>query len=523
MTDPVPGAWRRLSLISRDGTLTGLKEENLIARLDEFGIPRHQFGVARLLYSWKRARVPPDVALALWLLRQQQQSDGCIYRSADAPVEEAGPAIRYVQLAVAAGETMQTDPALEAAARWLVDRQLPDGSIPAIVDSGCGEAGSTARALRVLGQLDEPWLVEPLERMRMYLERTAVAQPVGVAWSYSTEERTAVTGATSLAVLALIEDGCRGPAVIEGLRFLLAVQSRGGGWPEVPGFPPTIHNTFNVVRALHAGQAADLLNDDPSPSLKAACQWFLPAVRRAPRSTLDQAYALRLAAELNLLGIKRIERLALRLTKRHRQALSITADLYAETEIAAVALLECSQRVDASAVPEQSSSWRWRWVLPALPPPFLCRHRYFYEALYSAIKARWWIRTVDALADASVVEGTAGLLLGTIAALGIVDDRLTAAFTVVQADARSVLAAATVGLLLLLWFGVKLTARRAVAGAVWVSVGALLLTLAITWILPSPAPTPTALLPVIGLRWLIIDAVAFTADRSGLLERLIPR
>ena len=206
------------------------------------------------------------------------------------------------------------------------------------------------------------------------------------------------------------------------------------------------------------------------------------------------------------------------MAKRHRQALSVTADLYAETEIAAVALLECSHRLDASAAPGRSDSWGWRWVLPALPPPFLCRQRYFYEALYSAIKARWWIRTVDALADASVVEGTAGLLLGTIAALGIVDDRLSAAFTVTQLDARGVLAAATGGLLLLLWLGVKLTARRAVTGTVWVSVGALLLALAITWILPSPAPTPAALLPVIGLRWLIIDAVAFTADRSGLLR-----
>jgi squalene cyclase len=183
ISSPVPGIWRRLSLISRDGSINGLRDEQLVGQLEELGIPRHQLGLAHLLQSWQRAHIPPDAALALWLLREQHKMYGCLYRKASLPIEESSPAIRYIQLATDAGETLQTDPTLRDVTQWLLDRQLPDGSIPLIVSAGYGETGQTARSLRALGRLGDPSLVERVRRMREYLLNSAISQPAGVAWS----------------------------------------------------------------------------------------------------------------------------------------------------------------------------------------------------------------------------------------------------------------------------------------------------------------------------------------------------
>jgi Prenyltransferase and squalene oxidase repeat len=521
ISSPIPGIWRRLTLLSRDGSINGLRDEQVVGQLEELGIPRHQLGLAHLLHSWQQARIPPDVALALWLLREQHKKYGCLYRKASMPVEESSPAIRYIQLATDAGETLQTDPTLRGVTQWLLDRQLPDGSIPLIVSAGHGETGQTARSLRALGRLSDPSLVEPVRRMREYLLGSATPQPVGVAWSYSTLDTTVVTGSTSLAVTALIDNGVRAEPITEGLRYLLAAQDERGGWAEVPGYTPTIHNTFNAVRALRAGQAAGLLPEPAGPRLERARRWYRKAVRRTPRSTLDLAFAVRLAAELDLLHTPRVERLARHLIRRRRQILSPTADMYAETEIAAIALLESSRRLDNA--PADHPRWPWRFNLPTLPPPFLCPDAYLYELLYSAFKARWWIRTVDALVGAALLDHATGLLLGTIATLGIIGDSVTGALTTSRADLRGILTVTLTAALLLLWFGIKATTRSSAWHGLSTSIGSLAAAATLTWILPAPAPFFPATLTLIGLRWLVTDIVAYTANTSGLLDRLLPK
>ena len=258
LSSPVPGIWRRLSLISSDGSINGLDADCLVGQLEELGIPRHQLGLVHLLQSWQRARVPPDVAFALWLLRDQEEEQGCLYRKAAIPVEESSPAIRYIQLAAEVGERRDTDPTLHRVVAWLLDRQLSDGSIPLIISVGHGETGQTSRSLRVLSRLSDPSLDEHLHAMCSYLRDSVIKQPIGHAWSYSRLDRTVVTGSTSLAVLALLERGAHDETVTEGLRYLLAAQDVSGGWAEVPGYRPTIHNTHDAVRAIRAGQAAGL-------------------------------------------------------------------------------------------------------------------------------------------------------------------------------------------------------------------------------------------------------------------------
>jgi hypothetical protein len=522
LSAPVPGMWRRIGLISDDGTLQGLDDDLLVGQLEEMGIPRHQLGFARVLQSWQRARVPPDIAFALWLLRQQHEACGCLYRRTDIRIEESSPAIRYTQLAGDAGESPDTDPTLHQVIDWLLDRQLPDGSIPLVVAAGHGETGQTARTLRALDRLPGDVAQAECGRMAHYLLTSSRPQEAGVAWSYSDAEETVVTGSTSLTVVALVERGCRDDIVRQALDYLLAAQDSEGGWAEVPGYRATVHNTFNVVRALHAAQAADVLDDDPGPCLDAAHRWFDAAIdRSAPRSTLDLAFSLRLAVQFDMLHDDRVESLARRLAHRRRKTLHANADLYAETEIAAIALLECSRQLDAR--PGGEDAWPWRWDLPVVSPPFLASEGYFYELLYGALDKRWWVRFVDRLLAGNVLERTAGLLFGTIAALGVVTDGVVAAFTLSRFDAPHLAALAVVVVLVAAWIGVKAAARSLAVGSAWATVAAVGVAAVLTWILAGPTPLVPDLLPVVAVRWLVVDAVAFTADRTGVLERLLPK
>jgi hypothetical protein len=521
LSSPVPGIWRRLSLISTDGSIMGLDGDRLVGQLEELGIPRNQLGLVHLLQSWQRARVPPDVAFALWLLRAQEEEQGCLYRKAAIPVEESSPAIRYIQLAVEVGERRDTDPTLDRIVTWLLDRQLPDGSIPLIVSVGHGETGQTSRSLRVLSRLSDPSLDERLHAMCSYLRNSVMKQPIGHAWSYSRLDRTVVTGSTSLAVLALIERGAQDETVADGLRYLLAAQDISGGWAEVPGHRPTIHNTHNAVRAIRAGQAAGLRIEQVESSLDRARQWFLMMVgHHTPRSTLELSFAVRLGVELDLLCHERIEELARQLTQRRHVTLSAQADMYAETEISAIALIECSRKLDK--LPDPPRSWEWRWQLPAVPPPFLARGTYLYELLYSIIKKRWWLRAVDMIVEAKVIERVAALLLGTITALGLIDDQIIRALSS-RGDVRADLTIVIVGTLLLLWLGVKITALSSASQAVYTSIGSLCAAILLTWMLFTVGLTFVDIVSITGLRWLVIDVVAYAADSSGLLDRLIPK
>ncbi|WP_158842633.1 prenyltransferase/squalene oxidase repeat-containing protein [Saccharothrix deserti] len=521
---PVPGAWRRLTLIANTNSLAELAEEQVVGRLEELGIPRHHYGLARAVQSWKRALVPPDVALALWLLRECLPAADAWSRRFGMRAEDTGAAIRYIQLSLAAGESSDTDPILLDAAKWLVSTQLADGSIPANLGFGFGEAGTTARVLRLLNRLDEPSLDPALQGMYRYLTEHALRLPNGVGWAYSKVERTVVTGATSHVVLALLENHSSDPLIVEAVRFLLAVQDPSGGWSEVPGFPPTIHNTFNVVRVIKAAKRSGLVEaavaDD---ALAAAVKWFSGRMRNQHRirDIAETAFALRLAAELDLLHVKKVELAALRLLQRRRHWLNQSADLYAETEIVALALLECSRALDGSD--QLCASWTWRWALPALPPPFLSNGNYLHDLLYSVMRTRWWVRAVDRFVSTSLVERFLGLLLGTIAALGIVDDYVTSVFVGLQKDARGIVTISVITLLLLTWITVKVSWSSSVLRALRNSVGPLGVAGLLTWIFYAPAPFFPPLLAFIGLRWLIIDIVAFTTNSSGLFDRMLSR
>ena len=255
--------------------------------------------------------------------------------------------------------------------------------------------------------------------------------------------------------------------------------------------------------------------------LDRARQWFLMTVRHhTPRSIIELSFAVRLGVELDLLQHERVEELARQLTRRRQQTLSPRADMYAETEISAIALIECSRRLDK--LPDVPRSWEWRWQLPNVPPPFLARGTYLYELLYGVVKKRWWLRAVDAIVEAKIIERVAALLLGTITALGIVNDQVVSALSS-RGGVRADLTIVIVGILLFLWLGVKTTALSSALLAAYTSIGSLVVAILLTWMLFTPGLPLAAVVSITGLRWLVIDVVAYAADSSGLLDRLIPK
>jgi len=70
---------------------------------------------------------------------------------------------------------------------------------------------------------------------------------------------------------------------------------------------------------------------------------------------------------------------------------------------------------------------------------------------------------------------------------------------------------------------VKTTALSSALLAAYTSIGSLVVAILLTWMLFTAGLPPAAVVSITGLRWLVIDVVAYAADSSGLLDRLIPK
>src|SRR5262249_14110673 len=148
---------------------------------------------------------------------------------------------------------------------------------------------------------------------------------------------------------------------------------------------------------------------------------------------------------------------------------------------------------------------------------------HLYELLYGLMRSRRWIRAVDWLVNSAAVDKAAGLLLGTIAALGFVDDYVTASMTNLGSGAMGTTTVALLAAASALWLSIKSCAYSSLLRAVRASVGSVIATSVLTWILYSPTPLYPSDIVLVALRWLVIDIIAHTADASGLLNRMISR
>ncbi|MCU1457881.1 MAG: hypothetical protein JWL73_1973 [Actinomycetia bacterium] len=513
-----PGLWMRVRAASADGLLSGL--EHGAVRLEAYGLQRDQECVSAL-YGWYRERVPVQAAFCLWYLRDAQDRSGALCRSRTQPVSETNPVARFLHFARLVGEDCGSDMSVKRAAQWLVDVQLADGSMPTAPSDGNGEAGTTARAARALHGLG-PTFDDAVERMWGSLARTARPSGPGVAWSAGVGQVVPASGATGLAALALLDAGdeFRNVAAAAG-RWLVAAQREDGGWSELESGESTSHNAFNALRALYALRRAGALDQETlDECARRASSWMdthwdALGVGRV----MDVAFTLRLAAMLGRVDTRTAD-LARRLAERATEALDRTSDAY-DTEVLGLALVEWSRCAD-----ERGAEAEWRWRLPRLLPPFVRNGNEIYDVFYLVSEAPWWRRGIDWAVRRNLVESFGGRVLGVVAALAIIDDRVARYLSASGHIVVSIILIAAIVVSAAAW-----TAMRCIAAARWSGViASLVISVALGWLVAdttlsgnnAAAGSVVGRIALVVLTTLIVDAVSYTADRSGLIARFLP-
>lgn len=511
----------------------------MYAGLESVGLPRHHLGLIWTVQSWYTRQIAPDVAFSLWLLREAMHDDGALPHRLGAAREDVGPAIRYVELAWLLGERLDTDPELRKATKWVISQEQSTGGIPPSLEFPIGETGTTARALRALNLLSTDPVASDSEDVRKSLQdeitsarrcaealvahiKSTVRRADGDSgWSYTTADPGLIVGATSLAALALAESEPAWPRLRDVFEFLIRAQRSDGGWSEIPGGPSsTIHNSFNALRAIKKGHDVGIVDDSEWSSVRRrAASWFRQQRHWYGRNSIsDAAFAVRLAAQLDLVDGSSGQRLVRSLTSRRSRYLSRESDLYWETALVALALEESSRKLTS---PSQLHDWDWLYRLPRIAPPFLTDSSYMYELLYVVVPKRSWFRTVDWFIGFGLIDRAVGLSLGAVVASGLVSQPITDLFTVENYGPRQMVALSIVIFGLLLWTGVKASARLSLWRALRGSVGSALIAVLLVWLVFGLSPFLPTSLALAGLLWLIIDMVAYTADSSGLLDRLL--
>lgn len=517
-----PGLWARVHRASADGGIAGLHDGE--SQLEQHGLHRDQSFVSTL-YDWYEARVPVPTAFCLWYLRDAQQASGAITRSRAAPLIETNPVLRFLHLARLLGEDHHSDPAVASAAAWVLSVQLDDGSLPATPADQEGEMGTTARGARALHGLGGAF-DDAAERMRDALAARARPASAGMSWGAGTghRQRAAASGATALAGLALADGGARHTDLARAAgAWLIDSQGSDGGWAEVAGGRSTSHNTFNALRTLDALARKGLADPDVLVDVRASAATWVE--RRwddlEEGRVMDLGFAVRLVA-LTHPGDPRGEGLVLRLAGRANEALDVGSDAY-DTEVLGIAVLEWSRRADEVGVDAE-----WRWQLPRILPPFArSGGTDLYDVLYLLNRGDRWQGAVDHLVRSNLVEALGGRILGAVAALAIVDERTP------QYLAGSGHAALAVALVVLVigstaaWATMRLLAssrrlRVVRTMATSAAMGWVVADMSFTSMGTGPVNPAIVRIAATMLAALVVDAVSYTADRSGFIGRFLP-
>lgn len=523
-----PGLWAHVRAASDDGGLPGLDGRD--GDLESHGLHRDQAFVTDLV-DWYRAGVPVTVAFCLWYLRRVQDVDGAVCRSRIDPVVETNPVVRFIHLARLVGEDDRSDPAVELAANWVVEHQLADGSLPTTPVERDGEAGTTARAARALHGLG-PKHHLAVERMWAALAAGADRQGDLASWGAGTGRRraTAATGATGLAVVALVDAGPEHHDLLRAAgRWLLAAQQDDGGWAELLGGPSTSHNTFNALRAVLALARHGLIDGADSGDAQRGVRRWVDGKGDSllDGRAMDAGFGVRLLALLGRTD-RRAEELARRFAGRASEVLGPASDAY-DTEVVGLALLEWSRVADGEVAAAGSATVAapWRWELPRLLPPFARGGNDLYDVLYQLRDSTRWRSAIDRVVRRNLVEAAGGRILGVVGALAIVDER-SARYLAGQGNtAVAVLLVVAVVAAAAAWVAMRLLAATARARvlrslATSVALGALVADMDLLGI-PAGALDPVVVrLGLTTLTALVVDVVSYTADRSGLVARFLP-
>lgn len=301
-----------------------------------------------------------------------------------------------------------------------------------------------------------------------------------------------------------------------------ATAGRARGWAEITGGASTSHNTFNALRALEALCAHGLLDEDDFEQARTGVRRWLDTNWRSlgAARVIDAGFAVRLVALVDRTD-ERASELVEHLASRANEALDAASDAY-DTEVLALALLEWSRCADRAGV-EAS----WRWALPRLLPPFARGGTDLYDVLYQLHSGRRWRTAIDWFVRTRAIEAIGGRVLGTIAALAIVDDRAARYFAAPDRVAVATLLTVMIAGAVAVWVAMSFFAsvhRGRVAWSLFISLvlGALIADVNLPQDGAIPLDAPLVRIALVLLCSLIIDLVSYTADRTSFVARFLP-
>jgi squalene-hopene/tetraprenyl-beta-curcumene cyclase len=174
--------------------------------------------------------------------------------------------------ALSSADANRTANAAERGASWLLARQQPDGSWPAVGRSGAVECTSiVVRALAAVGSSSSH------EAVAAGAAWLLAHQQSDGGWGDAEQEEKGIAGEglstarhTASAVLGLLAAGQGGnAAVARGADYLLATQTSDGDWPAMPAsscaMPPATTDAAEALLALgrYAARPAFTMHDSP--------------------------------------------------------------------------------------------------------------------------------------------------------------------------------------------------------------------------------------------------------------------
>ncbi len=396
--------------------------------LADFRLPREAWIDFRIIETWVRCGLPIPLVVSLDHILSKQRPDGSW--STDLCLPNSGATYRSIELWCTLGlepHDNRIQKAIDYLARSLVDGALRS---PGPVPGALPEVGTTARCLHVFSVLDTH-SHQRQEMTHWLLSRLHEEENLACWHTDAQISRTqdGVVGATSLALHALLRHTeatgtpfSQHDRLNKAARWLVAqANPADGGWPDTPGNPSNIDNTFNALRALHIARDHGLLHGD-NRLTEALAAGHRYASRESLLDSSDPAVvAMTLRARLLFASdpydpglVACLDRLAqLQGAWYHPHA-----HLYNQLLVCSLAIAEwlrlARSRENPYSAPRSSVGLRFLFDFPTKIPPFYPGHR---GGLYEALLDTLVTTRLQPLAE--LVERTLALREAGAMALGL--------------------------------------------------------------------------------------------------------
>lgn len=421
ITEPL--AWQRLYVLLGKGDIRRTPSVSQDA-LESVGLSGYHMTTIKALRSWASCGVPPSAVICLRILREEQRPDGGWSRRAGIGVNETGLALRYLHLALEAGETPSSDVYCAKALRWLEEVVRDDGILPfpESDDVDLARPGYFSYLLWAY-DIDAP---EFRRKMDDFLPQALITTyGWATAWPAPTEPLSA-SEINDLDQLLMALAGAAGltPAsrAMKDVALHLVVRGLPKRFSEVSGNQAQkIRTLFYYVWSLDAIAAANTTVTGPErEEIRAFISGAQGALCQLIRNHLpDDANTLSYALRALLIQpvadagpLRARSDVARRLVGAQAEELTSVADRYAGTLQLGLGVL---------AYARSGGAEEWLWALNPSPPETIARSPGLPEAAFAALPHRVTLRVVDRFRQGRWLENFFGALIGLFIGLQILN------------------------------------------------------------------------------------------------------